>query len=331
VGLACEASEVLQTQSRSIAGADLPIYVQGRDMNGMDSMEDKENLTLSFYYEDMESLRIINIPMRSLGNGLFSAHFTHTKIGVYAYQAYLSDIPLSGGEKGTVRYGTSTSVTLDDTANEKDEFYTGYLVLVSFEKIGKLNQVTGYSGTSRRCTFADPLPFVLNTSFEYVLFPPNHVIDVVPGEVSAQQTSITCYSDGREIVFIDGSNCGLDEEGIASMSFLFLVIFRDAFSNELTSGIDLDRLSIKIYRLNSGVDGSSMAVSVQENWCSEQGMLSAEQCTKSTLVFHCEGQTGWFSTGRCGGQCSKEKCTIVKSETRTWHRNDGSVLAKYSG
>lgn len=331
VGSACDASEVLQAQSKSVAGADLPIFVQTRDVTRKDSLQVVENLTLSFFYQDIRSFWMKKVPMISLGSGLFSAHFTHTKVGIYAYQAYLSEIPLSGGEKGIVRYGTETSVTLEDTANENDEFYTGYLVLVSVGSIGKLTQVTGYSGTSRRCTFADTLPFVLNTSFEYVLFPPNHVVEVVPGEVSPQQTSITCYSERRDIVFIDGSNCGLNEEAIASASFLFLVIFRDDFSNELTSGVNLDRLSMKISRLSSGADGSSMALSVHENWCSEQSMLSAEQCTQSTFLFQCEGQTDWFSTGRCGGQCSKEKCILIKSEPRTWHRSDGSLLAKYSG
>ena len=331
VGSASGDSEVLQAQRKSAAGAEIPIFVQTRDMKGMDSMQENENLTLSFFHQDMESYTMKTTLMTSLGSGLFSAQVTHFKVGVYAFQACLSETPLSGGEKGMVQYGTDTSVTLEDQANENDEFYTGYLVLVSHNKIGKLTPVTGYSGMSRRCTFADTLPFVLNTSFEYMLFPPNHVIDVVPADVSPQQTAVVCSSENRDIMFIDGSSCGLDEAGIASTSFLFLVIFRDAFSNELTSGINLDRLSIKISRLSSRADGTSTTPSFQENWCSEQGMLSAEQCTKNTFVFQCEGQTDLFSTGRCGGQCIKENCTLKKSVSRVWHRSDGSLLAKYSG
>jgi hypothetical protein len=331
VGSAAENSEVLQTYSKVRAGVKIPIFVQARDMKGMDSEQGVENFTLSYFNQIGASYTTQTISMISFKNGLYGANLIQNSVGIYAYQVYLSESPLSGGERGTVRFGSDTSVTLEDSANEDDEFYTGFLVLVRFNEIGKLTQVSGYSGMSRRCTFADPLPFTLNTSFQYLLFPPKHVIDVVPGDVSPQQTLFTCYSDSKVILFIDGSDCGLEKAGIARTSFLFLVIFRDAYSNELTSGIELGRLSMKISRLYSGADGSSMALNVQENWCSEQAMLSAEQCTQKTYVFQCEGQSELFSTGRCGGQCNKENCVLIKSELRTWHRSDGSLLAKYSG
>ena len=229
-----------------------------------------------------------------------------------------------------VIFGTQSSITLDVSANSMDSFYSGYLILISFNNIGQLTSVKEYSGLSKRCTLNDPITFVLNSSFQYELFPPVHVISVVPGQVDPHKIFTACYLKDPLLLFLAGSSCGTEKSGIASTSFLFLIILRDSYSNALTSGISSERLSIKVTRQSLTSGNVEITTSFSDYWCSEPSLVTAEQCIYTTPIFQCNEEPHMFSTGSCGGVCP-ENCSLSNYIGRAWHQSDGSILAKYSG
>ena len=324
---------VLETNRTTVAGIGAGIYVQASDKNGMDCTQGDANISVFLAHQSGDYFISMFVPVQSLSDGLFVANFTGYIVGMYPFQAYLDGVPISGGleVKGTVVFGTDTSLTLDISASNMDSFYIGYWILITFNEFRQLTTIVEYSGLSKRCTLSDSIEIPMNSSFKYELFNPQHVISVVPGTVSPEQTLVECNTVSRSLLFLDGSSCGLDVSAIASTSFQFLIILRDSFSNELTTGIGSDRLSIKITRSSSKLGVADIVAVASQNWCNEPALLSSEQCFQQLSIFQCRGQSLLFSTARCGGQCTQENCSLSSYVDLIWHQDDGSFLVEYSG
>lgn len=324
---------LLQNDRSMVAGVSQKLFVQARDSFGMDCAQGNDNISFSLVHQSGGGYVLEQFPAYSLPNGLYSTNITGYTAGRYVFQAYLSGIPISGGEGGRVLFGTDSSITLDVSASSSDAYYTGYWILIGYNGLGQLTTVTDYSGLSKRCQLGDKMKITLNSSFLYELFPPSHVISVVPNVVSPQKTTVDCYSGSPEIMFLDGSTCGISQDGpgVASESFIFLIILRDAYSNPLSSGIRSDRLSVRLRNEIPGVGVSAVPITASDKWCSQQELLSVEQCIQQTSIFQCSGHQELYSSAYCGGQCGSENCTFLNFIDRTWHENDGSLLVKYSG
>ena len=326
-----EKTTVMNTNRTLIAGVSAGIFVQARDKLGMDCARGYDNFSFSLIHQHEGRIEYQHLPAYTMDDGLYSTNITGYTAGQYAYQAYLSGIPISGGEIGRVLFGTDSSVTLDVSASSVDGYYTGYWILMSYNGIGQLTSITDYSGLSKRCQLSNTVSVALNSSFQYELFSPVHVVSVVPNMVSGKHTTIECYSDDHKVLFLDGSNCGVEPNAVAAVSFIFLIIYRDSYSNALTSGVPSDRLTLKITYELPGVGSAVLSAAANERWCSEQRLLSAEQCSQQTSVFQCDGQPQLYTTGQCGGSCDSKNCSFLYFNQREWHDSEGSVLVKYSG
>jgi hypothetical protein len=261
-------SLVLRPQSTAVSGSSINIFIQARDKFGMDCTHGEETFNVKITNTDSSDVTFQSINVEYMDNGLYSARFTSFLAGAYIFQVYFNQQPISGGERGSILYGTDSSVILGPEASSINDFYTGNMIWIDLKGSGQLMMIDGYSGLSKRCALRGKLSLFANSSYTYEIFSFDHVITVVPSEVSLKST-VECYSSENQLIFYDSFGCGIDNTGNTSSSFLFLIIFRDEYSNKLTVGIETSRVSLKVVNRGASNLISANQFAFSENWCSD--------------------------------------------------------------